>query len=340
MSRRARLLIFAAGASVFAFLVVRAGSQGLLDHLRATAWVLGPIVGVWALVYLCNTIAWLQLVDATAPRDGRTQAADIPFWRAYAISVASFALNLVTPFVALGGEPFRIVSASEYLGTPRAAASVVSFRIAHSIGHFIFCLIAVPIAWFLLPPTVLTSVVIVLAATGLTVAILLLVALFRRGFVIRLLDISHRVPVVRRVARRLEQIRDTLEHVDSHMSALSSVESRRLVTAIAVEIVGRALGAVEIFLIARAVGLHVGYATAYLINAFSQFAIMLTIIIPFELGSREGSLYLIFGMLGLPSSLGVYTAVVTRLRELVWIAIGLAFVWASGPRRKRPAPPP
>jgi uncharacterized protein (TIRG00374 family) len=338
VSRRARLLIFAAGASVFAFLVARAGAEGLLDHLRATAWVLGPIAALWGFIYVCNTIAWQQLVDATAPREDRSEAPHIPFWRAYVISVASFALNYVTPFVALGGEPFRIVSASAYIGTPRSAASVVSFRVAHSIGHFIFCLIAVPIAWFLLPRTFLTTVVIILSATGLLVAILLLVALFRRGFVIRLLDIGHRIPLVRRVARRLEQIRDTLEHVDSHMSALSKVESRRLVTAILVEIIGRALGAVEILLIARAVGLDVGYTTAYLINAFSQFAIILTIIIPFELGSREGSLYLIFGMLGLPASLGVYTAVVTRLRELVWIGIGLAFVWASGPRRQRPAP--
>ena len=339
MSGRVRLLVFAAGATVFAFLVARAGAEGLLDHIRSTAWVLGPIVGVWSLIYVCNTIAWLQLVEATAPRDDRANAPRIPFWRAYIISVASFALNYVTPFVALGGEPFRIVSAAAYVGTPRAASSVVSFRVAHSIGHFIFCLIAVPIAWFLLPTTVLTTVVIVLAAIGLTVAILLLVALFRRGFVIRLLDFGHRMPLVRRVARRLEHIRDTLEHVDSHMSALSSVESRRLVIAVAVEIVGRALGAIEILLIARAVGLDIAYPTAYLINAFSQLAIILTIIIPFELGSREGSLYLIFGMLGLPASLGVYTAVVTRLRELVWIAIGLGFVWASGPRRQRPASP-
>jgi uncharacterized protein (TIRG00374 family) len=336
MSRRARLLIFAAGACVFGILVAKAGSEGLLDHLRATAWVLGPIVAVWALVYVCNTVAWLQLVGATAPRQDRASAAHIPFWRAYVISVASFALNYVTPFVALGGEPFRIVSAAQYVGTPRAAGSVISFRVVHTIGHFIFCLIAVPIALVLLPPTPLTLIVIALATVGLLVAIVLMAALFRSGFAVRLLDMSHRIPLVRRVARRLEQVRDTLEHVDSHMSSLRSVESRRLAIAIAVEVLGRAITALEILFIARAVGLKVDYGTAYLIYAFSQLAIMLTIIIPFELGSREASLLLIFSLLGLPPELGVYTAVVTRLRELVWIGVGLGFVWASGPRRQRP----
>jgi uncharacterized protein (TIRG00374 family) len=340
MSRRVRLLIFGAGACVFAILVAKAGSEGLFDHLRATAWVLGPIVGVWALVYVCNTVAWLQLVEATAPREDRASAAHIPFWRAYIISVASFALNYVTPFVALGGEPFRIVSAAQYVGTPRAAGSVISFRVVHTIGHFIFCLIAVPIALVLLPRTPIDLIIIALATVGLMVAILLMAALFRSGFAVRLLDMSHRMPLIRRAARRLEQVRDTLEHVDSHMSALSNVESRRLAIAIAVEVIGRAVTALEILLIARAVGLHVDYATAYLIYAFSQLAIMLTIIIPFELGSREASLLVIFSLLGLPPALGVYTAVVTRLRELVWIAVGLGFVWASGPRRQKPTPQP
>src|SRR5215472_8674521 len=115
MSRRARLLVFAAGACVFAILVAKAGSEGLLDHLRATAWVLGPIVAVWALVYVCNTVAWQQLIEATAPREDRAPAAHSPFWRSYGISVANFGLNYVTPFVALGGEPFRIVSAAQYI---------------------------------------------------------------------------------------------------------------------------------------------------------------------------------------------------------------------------------
>jgi hypothetical protein len=59
---------------------------------------------------------------------------------------------------------------------------------------------------------------------------------------------------------------------------------------------------------------------------------------PFELGSREGGLYVIFRLLGLPPALGVYTAIVTRLRELIWIAIGLTFVWVSGRHGGRRAP--
>jgi hypothetical protein len=47
---------------------------------------------------------------------------------------------------------------------------------------------------------------------------------------------------------------------------------------------------------------------------------------PFNVGSKEGGLYVIFAALGLPSRLGVAAAVVSRLREITWIAIGLLLV--------------
>jgi len=55
-------------------------------------------------------------------------------------------------------------------------------------------------------------------------------------------------------------------------------------------------------------------------------------IVPFEVGTKEGSLYLMFQLLGLDPALGVYTAIVSRLRDIAWIGVGLALVWLSGRR--------
>jgi len=54
--------------------------------------------------------------------------------------------------------------------------------------------------------------------------------------------------------------------------------------------------------------------------------------VPFEAGTKEGSLYLLFRLLGLDPALGVYTAIVARLRDVVWIGAGLALVWLAGRR--------
>ena len=52
---------------------------------------------------------------------------------------------------------------------------------------------------------------------------------------------------------------------------------------------------------------------------------------PFELGSKEGSMIGIFLALGYTAPLAVYASVVSRLRELAWIGIGLALMWGDGP---------
>jgi uncharacterized protein (TIRG00374 family) len=339
VSRRVRLLVFAAGAFIFAILIRQAGLGGLLNALHRTGWVLLPIIGVWGVTYLTNTFAWEQLIRASASGAAARGRPTIPFLRAYAISVASFAINYVTPFVALGGEPFRIASAAQWIGTARAAGSVVSFRVAHSLGQVIFWIIAVPVAFVVLPHTPATAIVLAVAAILLLATAAILLSLFRRGFVVRVLDTLPRLPILRRFAPRLERARATLEHIDSQMTVLTEAdgERSRLIAAVVAEVAGRCVAMLEFLFIARAMGLHIGYPTAFVIGAFSQLVIVLTIFLPFELGSREGGLYLIYQLLGLPPALGVYTAVVTRLRELIWIAIGLTFVWVSGRRGGRRA---
>lgn len=326
------MLVFAGGALVFAFLLYRAGVQGLLRDLRSTAWVLAPIVAVWALVYVSNTVAWEQLLRAGTPPSPSGSRGTIPFLQAYAITIASFAINYVTPFVALGGEPFRVASAAPWVGTDRAAASVVSFRATHTLGQVLFWLIAVPVAWILLPHTVATNAVLASVAAVMCVLAAFLVSLFRRGFLIRALAIVHRTPLLRRLGPRIDRVRGTLEHIDGRMAALTSGERQHLIVAVVAEVLGRCIAMLEYFFIARAMGLHIDYATAFVIGAFSQLAINLTVFIPFELGSKEGGLYLIFELLGLPPALGVYASVLSRLRELTWIAIGLTMVWVSGRR--------
>lgn len=45
-----------------------------------------------------------------------------------------------------------------------------------------------------------------------------------------------------------------------------------------------------------------------------------------QLGAREGGLALAVGGLHLSGALGVYTGLITRVRELVWIAIGIVLI--------------
>jgi hypothetical protein len=47
---------------------------------------------------------------------------------------------------------------------------------------------------------------------------------------------------------------------------------------------------------------------------------------PMQLGAREGGLALAVAGLAIPSAFGVYTGLLTRVRELIWIVIGVALM--------------
>ena len=110
--------------------------------------------------------------------------------------------------------------------------------------------------------------------------------------------------------------------------------------AVALEYLSRSIFMFEYVLIATGVGLNITFAQAYVIGGLTSLVQNVIFVVPFEVGTKEGSLYLVFQLLGLDPALGVYTAIVSRLRDLVWIGGGLALVWFSGRRAQQRAAAP
>src|SRR5437773_11595327 len=137
-----------------------------------------------------------------------------PFWRAYAITVASFSLNFMTPMVNVGGEPFKIAAVAPWLGLRRAAGSVVIYQILHTLGMLLSFLTAVVLGALLLPrnPAILVSLALVFVV--LAGLVLLLLKGHRRGRLERLLDLLHRMTLFECLAIRLELKRATLALMD------------------------------------------------------------------------------------------------------------------------------
>ncbi|HWZ59307.1 MAG TPA: lysylphosphatidylglycerol synthase domain-containing protein, partial [Gemmatimonadaceae bacterium] len=138
---------------------------------------------------------------------------------------------------------------------------------------------------------------------------------------------AHRIPLLRALARRIEPRRASLIAVDEQMATLYHDRRPRLLAAIAFEYAGRCAAVCEWYFIAHALGLHITYLTAFAIGAFQSLFLILTSFVPYALGTNEGGLLVLFGLFGLPANLGVYAALIARLREMIWIAIGLGLTW-------------
>ena len=323
MSRPVQLALFLVGAVVFGYLVAHIGVGQLASDATATGFMFIPIVLLYALVYGCSARAWQLTMGGESNRPS--------FWRTYGVLIAGGALNFLTPVINAGGEPFRVAGVAPWLGKRRAAGSVILHRMLHSFAYVLVWFTAVVLAFALLPRNAPAGVIIALAVVGLV--LLGILALFmsahRSGLLERILDGMSRVPVVRRLAAGLEPKRAMLIELDQQITDFYHRQPGRFVQAVLLEYLSRCIYMLELVLIVASLGFRLDYLRAFTIGGLEAIAGNVLFLVPFELGAREGAFYLLFQLFGFDPQLGLYTSIVGRVRDFVWIAAGLLLIWTS-----------
>ena len=331
MSRPLRLALFLLGAAIFGYLVAQIGVGQLVSDAGRTGFMFVPILLVYALVYACSALAWrLTMGDSLRPS----------FWRTFAVTISAGALNFLTPVVNAGGEAFRVAALAPWLGKRRAAGSVILHRMLNSFAYVLVWLTAVVLAFALLPRETPKLVLVILGVVGLLLLCILalIMSAHRSGVLERILNRTGRVPLVRRLAARLEPKRAMLMELDQQITEFYHRQPGRFVQAILLEYLSRCIFMVEIVLIAASLGYRLGYLRAFTIGGLEALAGNILFVVPFEIGAREGAYYLLFNLFGLDPQLGLYTSIVSRVRDFAWIAAGLVLIWAAGSERPFAAP--
>ena len=321
MSRPVRLLLFFLGAAVFGYLVARIGVGELASDAARTGLMFVPIVLLYALVYACSALAW-QLTMGESNRPS--------FWRTYSVTITGSALNFLTPLINAGGEPYRVAALAPWLGKQRAAGSVILHRMLHSFTYVLVWLTAVVLAFALLPRGTPDAVFIGLGAVGLV--LLGIIALFlsahRSGVLERILNWLSRVPLLGRLGAALEPKRGMCIELDRQITEFYHQHPGRFVQAILLEYLSRCIFMLELVLIVASLGFRISYVQAFSIGGLEAIAGNVLFVVPFEIGAREGAFYMLFKLFGLDPQLGLYTSIVGRVRDFVWIAAGLLLIWA------------
>jgi lysylphosphatidylglycerol synthase-like protein len=326
MSRTLRLALFLLGAAVFGYLVAQIGIGQLASDVGRTGFMFVPIVLLYALVYACSALAW-QLTMGVSYRPS--------FWRTYAVTISAGALNSLTPVVNAGGEPFRVAALAPWLGKRRAAGSVILHRMLHSFAYVLVWFTAIVLAFALLPPETPKVVLIILGVVGLVLLCILalIMSAHRSGMLERLLNWMGRVPLLRRLAALLEPKRAMLMELDQQITEFYHRQPGRFVQALLLEYLSRCIFMVEIVLIVASLGYRLSYLRAFTIGGLEALVGNLLFLVPFELGAREGSYFALFALFGMDPQLGLYTSIVSRVRDLVWIGLGLLLMLPTAERQ-------
>lgn len=334
---------FIFGIIVLALMLTGLDYTEVWNGLKRAGYWFFAVVALWAALYVINTAAWYIIIRQGASHNTADTSEDcpaagvlpvaskrkdsVPFWWLYKVTVSGFALNYATPGGLMGGEAYRIMELSPRIGKERATSSVILYVMTHIFSHFWFWLISTLLFAIMRPLTLPLVVLLLLVSVFCLAGIWFFMRGYRKGLALSLARILSHLPWIgRRAGRMIDQHREQLEQVDRQIAALHKQNPRTFVSAVGLELLCRLLSSFEIMFVLLVVMPDVSYISCVIMLAFTSLFANLLFFIPLQLGGREGGFMMSASGLAMTASSGIFVALIVRIRELIWTAIGLLLI--------------
>ena len=295
----------------------------LAESVRRAGLWFPVVVLLWVLIYVLNAGAWYIIIH-----DG-FKGGKIPFWRVYKYTVTGFALNATTPVGLMGGEPYRIMELTPYVGVEKATSSVILYVMMHIFSHFCFWLFSIGLYVVLHFDYLTTGMSAFLGLSGLfcLCGVYFFTKGYRSGLAMRSIGLLQKVPFLRNWATGFAQRKkDALERVDAQIAELHGKHRITFYSSLGAEFFARVFSCAEIYCILLIFTDAISYWDCILILAFTSLFANALFFSPMQLGAREGGFALAVGGLALPYAYGVYMGLIMRVRELIWIVVGIGLM--------------
>jgi uncharacterized protein (TIRG00374 family) len=315
-----KFFLIAVGFYILYVTVKVVGVEKIWENLSGLRWKLLPLLLFYPVIFVFDTLGWHYSFPQKLPER-------VPLVSLYVIRIIGETLNAVIPFSAsLGGEPIKAELLKRNHGIP-LSDGYASILIVHttfwlSLNLFVIGGIAVTLKTLPLTPILWNSVLVFLITLGV-VAMFLIV-----GLHLGIFKYVHAIGDKWKWWGALSQdkSRQFLE-LDQQIKKFYTTNPKRFFLSTFFNFLGWFMGSLEVYYIAKVLGMNIGFAEAWLLEALIQVLRIITFFIPSSVGAQEGGIVLIFSQFGFASPVSLAFALIRRLREILWIGLGL-FLWS------------
>ena len=282
----------------------------LWDHICHAGYWLIPIIGIWVVVYWLNALAWQSMIEGNI--GGK---APISFWRIYRLTITGYALNY--------------------------ASSVILYAMMHFFAHFWFWFISIFIYLGLvligdLPISVAIGVILGIIVVFCLTAFYIISRGYKNGLVKYVLGLLCRIPGMKRWTLKLwARHSEAIKNIDEQIAALYAQDTKAFYKSLVLEYLSRVVQSMEVMFMLLLFGIDCGggldgltltFLHSILIVAFTTLFANLIGFLPMQLGVQEGGFVLSIAALGLSAALGIFVSIICRVREIIWIIIGIGLM--------------
>jgi len=323
MKKNLKYISAAIGLTIFAVLIAKMGVGTILEHLGKVGWWMLPAFIPSILWNMTNTYAWFQFLQPLSKK------ADIK--ELFKIKVIGEAVNVMTPVNFIAGDPARAYLLRHRYQMTECAASVVVDRTLFLISALIIILIGTALAFVeleFLPNNIKYGLPIVLAIAATFVGFIFVHQ--HKGLFSSLIEISRRFRIKKTFSSA------TLENfgeVDGHIQDFYEKNKKGFWIAILSFLLGRVLGAVEIFIIGWSLDHQFPFKIAFMLAAAAPIINFAFAFIPGSLGVLESTYTAILYFMNFHPAIGITIQIIRRLRAVIWLAVGFIFLGTHDRKR-------
>jgi putative membrane protein len=314
------------GLGLFGWFIYRAGPAEVFANVSRLGWLTPLVLAPYFLVYILDTLGWYLAFGSYA-------AARPPFLTLFRVRWAGESINNVIPSAYVGGEALKV-----YLLHKRgfsgmtASTSVVASKTCQVLAQVLFIGLGALAALIHLPADTGARAGMLLITLGAFGVVALLFLLQRQGMFSSLHALLARFSIR---LQPLEKHQPNLRKLDDQIYAFYHHDRQRFFQTTAAFLMGWLADALEVYLVCHLLGFPLLWSQAIAIEAFISVAKAMGIFVPAALGVQESGVVLLFEIFGLPTPLGAAYAIIRRGRDLFFVLVGGALLYAEEASFKR-----
>jgi hypothetical protein len=291
------------GAALFVYAVRRAGVSEIIEAVQRVGWGLVLILGVAGLRFIVRAECWRWCLPPGTP---------FPLRRAFAAFLAGDAVGNITPLGLLASEPTKVLLTRHHLATREAVASLAVENLVYAAS--VLAMVAIGL--------------IVLAAN------VTMPSVWRAGLFAALGALILGAGVALRAMRGTwdprrgtrPRWRERLASIRDEAVRFSGGHPERLWRVFALDLVFHALAVLEVYITLEwlLVDRSPTLVEAIVFEALNRVITAAFKFVPFRVGIDEATAGALAPILSVNPAAGVALAVVRKVRNLFWAAVGLA----------------
>ncbi len=310
--RRVETFFIVIAIAFYVWFLAHFGAGEVFRYVTMVGWGLAATVALEAVARVINTFGWRVVIEEYPP--------NLKFIELFTARIGGEAIDYVTPSAQLGGQFVMALTLRDKLRMPIGLATVAVAALAEAIGQIVFVSIALVISLRLIPIAAQLYWSII---GGFALAVALAAGFF---FVQMKRPFSHLWRAAARldIARiNIEDIKESADEADEVLLDFYARHRMRLLLACLCYVAAWSLGPLEIYILLKLLHQTASIQVALLVEGIGLLIERATFLIPAKLVSQEGGKALILAMLGYPAGSGFAIGVLRRIKEMIWVLMGL-----------------